>query len=783
MKHCTLLLILLLFATATQAKDGDYPYKNYPYKNPALPVDVRVQDLLGRMTLEEKIGQIRCTMAWPYAERMGKNARVTEKFETDIRDNHIGNLWATFRADPWTRRTLDSGLTPEMAARVSNEMQRFALQKTRLGIPLFLAEEAPHGHMAIGCTVFPTGLGLAATWDTALMREIGLCVGREVRSSGARLSLGPVVDLARDPRWSRMEETFGEDPTLTGHMASALVAGMAGPQVPESQRVMATLKHFVGYGTTEGGQNGAPSVVSHRDLEQNFMAPFRQAIDSGALGVMTSYSAIDCVPMTANGNLIGRVLRGKWGFQGLVISDLYAIDCMYSQHHTCASLQEAAIKALKAGVDIDLGGEAYATLADAVRTGKCPESLVDTTVAHVLRWKMRMRLFDHPYVDVKAARNVRTAADIALARRAARESVTLLKNDSRLLPLGRDVRVLVTGPNADTPYNQLGDYTAPQRRSDVRTILDGIKASLPAGQVTYVKGCGIRDTTQCDIDAAVAAARKADVIIACVGGSSARDFKTSYEETGAATAAAQTVSDMDCGEGMDRATLSLLGKQDELLRALKATGKPMVVIYVEGRTLDMRWAAENAGALLLAYYPGEAGGDGVADVIFGDYNPAGRLPVSVPRDVGQIPCYYNRKAPVWHDYTDMSAQPLYPFGYGLSYTTFSYGNLSVTKASDGGCDVAFDLTNTGDRDGEEVAQVYIHDLVASTVQPTEQLKEWRKVMLKAGETKHVSIHMPYDDFSIVNSGIQHVVEPGDFTIMVGPNAADLPLQSTFTIAK
>lgn len=741
-----------------------------------------LDNLLSKMTLEEKVGQLRCTLAWNYCERKGNDVVLTPLFEKEVLQEGVGNLWATFRADPWTQRSLDNGLGPKLSARAANKMQRVVREKTRLGIPLFFAEEAPHGHMAIGSTVFPTGFGMAATWDAPLMHRVGDAIRRQVRSYGAQISYGPVMDLSRDPRWSRVEESFGEDPVLTATMASAEVAGLSTWHSPEDPGTIATLKHFIGYGTTWGGQNGGPSAITERDMLQNFLPPFKQAIDSGALSIMTSYNSLDGVPSTGSHELLTDILRNSWKFHGIVVSDLYSIDVMYSQHHVAASLEDAAIMALKAGVDMDLGGLAYATLPHAVRSGHIPEALVDSAVARVLRCKYQMGLVADPYVDEKQAeKNVNTAADIALARQVAQESITLLENRNNTLPLGKNVHVALVGPNADNVYNMLGDYTAPQPEGNVATVLDGIRSKLPIGQVTYVKGCSIRDTTQNNIAEAVEAARNSDVVVACVGGSSARDFKTNYKSTGAAETDANTVSDMDSGEGFDRATLSLLGLQDKLLKALKATGKPLVVVYIEGRPLEKNWAAAHADALLTAYYPGQQGGNAIADVLFGDVNPSGRLPISVPRSVGQLPVYYNHPLPEPHDYVEMTARPLYAFGYGKSYTTFEYSRLTVNAISKDSVSVSFDVTNTGTRDGAEVVQLYLNDSVASVAQPVKQLRRFARVPLTKGQTKHITFTLHAADLAIINREKQRTVEPGWFNVMVGAASNDIRLRGKFQI--
>lgn len=751
------------------------------YRDASLPVAQRVSDLLQRMTLEEKVGQLRCLLGWPYYDRKGDRVTPSARFAPEVVDPHVGMLWATLRADPWTRKTLDNGLSPELSAKACNALQRDYLSHSRLYIPLFFAEEAPHGHMAIGATTFPTGIGVAATWQPELAREMGTVIGKEIRLQGAHISYGPVLDLSRDARWSRVEESMGEDPVLAARMGAAEVRGLGGGDLSKPYATLATLKHFIGYGTTEGGQNGNPSVLGERDLKQNFLRPFREAVDAGALSVMTSYNSIDGVPSTGNGALYDGVLRRDWHFKGFVVSDLYSIDGIYNTHHVAATLQQAAVMALQAGVDVDLGGNAYATLTDAARKGQVDTLLIDEACRRVLTMKMEMGLFEHPYVDVKAAREVHDAAARETALRVAEASVTLLKNNNNVLPLRRDMRVAVVGPNADNVYNMLGDYTAPQAEGKVTTLLQGVKNLIGESHVAYAKGCAIRDTTHSNIAEAVAAARQADAVIVAVGGSSARDFKTNYKETGAAEADDKSVSDMDCGEGFDRSTLGLLGRQQQLLEALKATGKPLIVVYIEGRPLNMNWAKAHADALLCAYYPGEAGGEALARVIFGEVNPAGRLPFSVPASEGQLPVYYNKRVPVPHNYVEGPATPAYAFGAGLSYTSFRYANMRVEPRGHHQYAVSLEVTNSGPRDGDEVVQLYLRHAVSSVSQPALQLCAFRRLTLKAGESRTVEFEIGEAELAIVGRQMQWAVEPGPVELMAGAASDDIRLRTLIQV--
>lgn len=753
------------------------------YKDPSLSIDIRLSDLLSRMTLEEKVGQLLCPLGWEMYEIHGSEVHPSGKFKQLIKERNAGMLWATYRADPWTKKTLANGLNPELAAKAGNALQKYVMENTRLGIPMFLAEEAPHGHMAIGATVFPTGIGMAATWSLELVKEVGQVIAKEIRSQGGHISYGPVLDLTRDPRWSRVEETFGEDPVLSGILGASMVDGLGGGNLSQKYATIATLKHFLAYAVPEGGQNGNYASVGIRDLHQNFLPPFRKAIDSGALSVMTSYNSIDGIPCTSNHYLLTQLLRNEWKFCGFVVSDLYSIEGIHESHFVALTKENAAIQSVTAGVDVDLGGDAYTNLCHAVQSGQMDKAVIDTAVCRVLRMKFEMGLFEHPYVDPKiAAKTVRRKEHIELARKIAQSSITLLKNENSILPLSKTInKVAVIGPNADNRYNMLGDYTAPQEDSNVKTVLDGILTKLSPFRVEYVRGCAIRDTTVNEIEQAIKAARRSEVVIVVVGGSSARDFKTSYKETGAAVAEEGSVSDMECGEGFDRASLSLLGRQQELLESLQKTGKPLIVVYIEGRPLEKNWASEYADALLTAYYPGQEGGNAIADVLFGDYNPSGRLPISVPRSVGQIPVYYNKKAPRNHDYVEVSSSPLYSFGYGMSYTTFEYSDLQVVQKSARCFEVSFKVKNTGKYDGEEVSQLYMRDEYASVVQPMKQLKHFERFHLKKGEEKKVTFVLTEEDFFLVNYTLKKVVESGNFHLMIGAASNDIRLQNVILV--
>ena len=721
----------------------------------------RVEALLSQMTLEEKCGQLSCPIGFNFYGKDGDSLWLSESYLGMMDTMPLGSCWAVLRADPWSRKTVETGLHPRESARLLNMMQRHAVENTRLGIPLLFCEETPHGHMAVGTTVFPTGIGQASTWNPELLEKMGEIMGREIRLQGAHIGYAPVLDIARDPRWSRVEETMGEDSYLSGVLGSAVVKGM-------QKHVCATLKHLAAYGIPQGGHNAATAEVGPNRLMTDYLPSFEKAIrEGGAKTVMTSYNTIDGVPCSANHWLLQEVLRNSWNFKGVVFSDLNAVNAIYATQHVATDPAEAAAMALKAGVDIDLGGYNYGGfLKEALQRGLVTEADIDRAVRHVLQLKFDLGLFENPYVDENLAETeVGTKENAQLAKQVALESAVLLKNDG-ILPFGEHInKVAVVGPNADNMYNQLGDYTAPQDPNHIVTMLEGIREKGRA-EVLYAKGCAIRDEADADIDEAVKTAQKADVVVLVVGGSSARDFKTSYEETGAAIVN-ESISDMDCGEGYDRSTLKLLGKQEELMQRIYATGKPVVTVYIQGRPLDMNLANEKSNAMLTLWYPGMEGGSALADILWGDYNPSGRLPISIPRSVGQIPVYYSQ--PATGDYVEESAKPLFPFGYGLSYTQFEYSDLQVETVSkmDTVCKVTCQVKNIGTRDGDEVVQLYVRDEVASIAPASKLLKGFKKVHINKGETKQVVFYLTERDLSVYSSEKGWNFEAGEFTVVVG----------------
>lgn len=759
-RHVLLIVFALILVGCSKSKTDE--------------IGTRVEALLNQMTIDEKIGQICCPIGINFYEKINDSTIVpSSSFKEYFDTLQCGGVWALNRADPWTQKTIETGLNERQSILIYNEMQRYAIENSRLGIPLYFAEECIHGFMAIGATAFPIGICQAATWDEELLYKVGDAVGLEAADRGAQFAYGPVIDITRDPRWSRVEESLGEDPYLSGTLGTAIMKGM-------QNHLASTLKHFSSFGVSEGGHHGSGTSAGRHEILADLNLNFEIAVENGAKSIMTSYNCIDGIPCTSNSWLLKDVLRDRWKFDGVVFSDLGSIWALCATHRTAKDQLDGAVQAINAGVDIDLGGSNYGKyLKEAVEKGLVSMETLDNAVRNVLKLKFEMGLFDNPYLPVPEGPMDYHVAHRELALQTAREGVVLLKNEG-VLPLSKDIsNIAVIGPNADNTYNQLGDYTSPQNPDDIITVLEGIQSHVsPSTTVNYVKGCSIRDTNDADFDAARKIAKQSDAIVLVVGGSSARDFKTSYRSTDTVLIDGH-VADMDCGEGYDRATLELSGLQDNLITELSKIGKPLVIIYIEGRPMLKNVAIDKGNAVLTTYYPGQEGGNAIADVIFGDYNPAGRLPMSQPRSVGQIPVYYSQ--PKQRDYIDCKSSPLFPFGYGLSYTEFEYNNLNINTNDPQNVVVSFDVTNIGKYDGDEVVQLYVRDEFAS-VAPTEKLlKGFKRIHLKRNETQTITFTLKQKDFSIINNNLEQIFEPGDFTIMVGASSEDIRLKQIINL--
>jgi beta-glucosidase len=754
--------------------------RNAPYRDAARPVDERVDDLVARMTLEEKVAQMLCIWQQKPAVLVDDQGRF-DRSKADARFGSGDGLGQVGRPSD-----AGGGLAARQMAELTNDIQRFFVEHSRLGIPVIFHEECLHGHAAQEGTSFPQPIGLGATFDVDLVERLYAMAAAEARARGTHQALTPVVDVAREPRWGRVEETFGEDPYLVARLGVAAVRGFQGDATFTGKtRVIATLKHYAAHGQPESGTNCAPVNVSLRVLRETFLSTFKAAVqEGGALSVMPSYNEIDGVPSHANRWLLQQVLREEWGFRGFTVSDYFAVRQLHespdaASHHVARNGKHAAALAVAAGVDIELPDpDCYPHLVDLVREGTIPESVIDDRVRPMLRAKFQLGLFDDPYVDpAEAERIVRDAAHRGLALEAARKTVTLLKNDGGVLPLDpRTVRTIaVIGPNADRVM--LGGYSGVPLHAS--TVLQGIRDRVPPGvEVVYHEGCAITvggswvqdavtaadpEANRRSIREAAALAAAADVVVLAIGDN---------EQTSREAWAANHLG--------DRPSLDLVGQQDELVDAIAATGRPIVALLFSGRPASARNVVEKAAAILELWYLGQETGRAVADVVFGDVCPGGKLPITIPRSAGHLPAYYNYKPSARRGYLFDSVDPLFAFGYGLSYTSFSFERLRLERDRMGigeSTRVLVDVTNTGPRRGDEVVQLYVRDLVSSVTRPVKELKGFRRIALGPGETATVAFDVTPEHLAFYDIDMVWRVEPGEFRLMVGPSSRDEDLQT------
>ncbi|MBC7217209.1 MAG: glycoside hydrolase family 3 C-terminal domain-containing protein [Candidatus Caldatribacterium sp.] len=732
---------------------------------------MNVCELLERMTLEEKVAQL-CAV---HANRLLEGKKFSEEKARALLGNGIGQI---------TRLFGNPDLEPEEAVVLGNEIQRFLKEKTRLGIPAMVHEECLSGLLSKKATVFPQAIGMASTFDPELVRKITASIREKMRALGAHQGLAPVLDIPRDPRWGRTEETFGEDPYLVSRMAVAYIQGLQGEDLKKG--IVATAKHFTAYGISEGGRNLGPAKVGERELREVFLFPFEAAVrEAKVRSVMNAYHEIDGIPCAASSFLLTKVLREEWGFEGIVVSDYEAVRMLYTFHRVAGNEKEAAVLALKAGIDVELpDADCFPHLVAAVREGLVSEEVLDEAVRRVLMLKKELGLLDGvPFASPESITLLDTPKDRELAREVARASLVLLKNDG-VLPLRKDLKsIAVLGPNAHNPVNLHGDYSYTTHVPSVLawkgkearfelvvptvTILEGIKAKVsPDTQVLYAKGCDLTTSSEEEMREALDAARNAEVVVAVLGEWSGL-FRQSLS-----------------GEGSDRTDLALPEVQRNFLKALWELGKPIVLVLVNGRPLELSWEYEHIPAILEAWYPGEEGGNAVADVLFGDYNPSGRLPISFPKVSGQVPVYYNRKPTSFSPYISVDAEPLFPFGHGLSYTTFAYRDLRINPEKVQGLEpvtVECTVENTGDREGEEVVQLYVRDRVASCVRPERELKGFVKVRLAPKEKKTVTFTLFPEQLAFSDAHMRLVVEPGVFEVMIGASSRDIRLSGSFEV--
>ncbi|MDG0813492.1 glycoside hydrolase family 3 N-terminal domain-containing protein [Cohnella rhizosphaerae] len=759
------------------------------YKDPSYSIEERTEDLLARMTLKEKVGQLNQHMyGWDAYRREGSSVQLTEAFKRQVAfGDGMGALYGLFRADPWSAVTYNNGIPTADSARVANELQRYVKEHTRLGIPVLLSEECPHGHQALDGTLLPVNLNIGSAWNPQLTERAYARIAAEIRARGAHLALVSTLDILQDPRWGRSEECYGEDPYLASQLTAAVVRGLQGARPEElsaPDKAAAVLKHLCAQGAGQGGHNAGPAAIGERELREIHLPAAKAGADAGAVGFMAAYNEIDGIPCHANEKLLTGILREEWGFDGIVMADGCAIDRLLalSEDH-----EEAAATALSAGVDLSLWDTAFTKLEAAVRQSKADEALIDRAVRRVLRLKFRLGLFENPYVDEGLPAAVVGAEETReLNLQLARESIVLLRNGEAgqqgVLPLdGSARRIAVIGPNADALYNQLGDYTSVQRGGTGTTVLQGIAKAAPAGtEIVYERGCGIRDGSREGIAAAVAAARGADIAVVAIGGSSARSFDEAFDSNGEAIVSAGQPSEMDCGEGVDLADLRMGGVQEELVRAIAATGTPVVAVVIQGRPHELSGLADHCAAILCAWYPGPEGGRAIGEIVFGKVNPSGKLPVSLPRSSAQLPVYYNQKNPGRsRPYVDMPAAALYPFGYGLSYTTFEYGPISLSRESvaaeeieaGGNVEVRLTVSNSGDLAGAETVQLYIQAGGSPITRRTWELKGFRKVWLEPGAEETVVFRLGKEELAIWDRSMTFAVAPCRLTVRAGGGSA------------
>ncbi|WP_328907923.1 glycoside hydrolase family 3 C-terminal domain-containing protein [Streptomyces sp. NBC_00234] len=754
------------------------------FRDPAAPVADRVRDLLARMTLTEKVGQVNQRMyGWDAYERTSSGHRLTEAFRTEVAAfGGMGALYGLQRADPWSGVTAATGIGASDGARVSDAVQRHVVENTRLGIPVLLVEEMPHGLQALDGTLLPVNLAVGATWNPELYEEAAALAAAQLRSRGGHVALVSALDLVRDPRWGRAEECFGEDPYLAARFTEALVRGVQGP--PEDRfgpdRAAVVLKHFAGQGATVGGRNSAATELGARELHEIHLEAALAGVRAGAAGVMAAYNEFDGIPCAANRELLTGILRERWGFTGLVMADGLAVDRLV---RLAGDPVAAGALALEAGTDLSLWDDCFPRLEQAVLGGLVDEGTLDTAVGRVLALKFRLGLFERPYTGERAP----APGPELLSERIARESVTLLAHDGETLPLtGRLGRIAVIGPNADSVPQQIGDYTAPQRPGTGISVLDGLRAAAPAGtDVTYARGSDLVGRDRSAVPEAVALAAGADVAVVVLGGSSARASGTHFDANGAAVITSGNPVEMTCGEGVDLAELGLPEGQSALLDAVAATGTPVVVVLIQGRPHALQDLSDRAGAVLSAWYPGPWGGRAVADVLFGTADPVGRLPVSVPRSAAQLPVFYNGKDHGYRGYVDQPALARHVFGHGLAYTSVEYGEPRLSRTSVAVAEFAGDalpgtaepllctveVRNTGDRSTRETVQLYVRRVVGGTSWPrVRELRGFARVVLEPGERAEVSFPVEERTLASVTRSWERAVEPGEFVIETGPSS-------------
>ena len=766
-------------ASYVKTKRGEMPFSEIPiYKNPLYLIHQRIEDLLSRMTLEEKIGQINmpCVYDSEFGKSIPSKTEAIKKLAEGKYYEYLGPAGGFFTL---ANTILQEGTLQQ--ADFFNELQKTAIEKTRLGIPLLQTEEGTHGLMCSGGTIFPEGLTIGSTWNMDLVKGIYLIAAREARAVGIHQLYTLVIEPNRDPRLGRNQEGYSEDPYFCSRIAEVIVKAVQGDDISAKDKTVAGLCHFPGQSEATGGMERGAMEISERKLREVFLPPWIAGIKkAGALGVMATYPQIDGIPAHGSEFLLTKILRNELGFEGLVMSEGSGLRTL-SYLGLAKNRKEEGEMAIKAGLDVGISfDDGYLkNMIESVKEGKVSMDLVDRAVKRVLELKFLLGLFENPYIDPEyALRVTHTDESKKVALNAAREGIVLLRNENKILPVKKHInRIAVIGPNADNKKNQLGDYTSKVVLQDVVTVLDGIKAKVsPDTSVEYVKGCDVIGNENNEIAKAVKIAEKADLAVVVLG---ENEWLTPNNQG-------------TNGEGYDVASLDLTGLQEDLLKAVYETGTPVILVLINGRPLSIRWAAEKIPAIVEAWLPGEMGGHAVADIIFGNYNPSGKLPITVPRHVGQLPMYYNYMPGKQHwintgwakAYTDIPASPLWEFGFGLSYTKFEYSNLQINPKETGAwgeIKVSADIQNTGEIMGDEVAQLYIRDVLSSVTVPVKELKGFKKIRLEPGEKKRVEFRLTHEDLALINRYLEQVVEPGTFEVMIGSSSQDIRLNGVLEI--
>lgn len=732
------------------------------YKNPKATVEERVNDLLSRMTLEEKIGQMNQFVGIEHIK--AAEATLTAEQLKNNTANAFYPGFSTTDLENLTKKGLVGSFLHVLTIQEANYLQSLAMQ-SRLKIPVIFGIDAIHGNAnAPDNTVYPTNIGLASSFDPEMAYKIARQTAKEMRAMNMHWTFNPNVEVARDPRWGRVGETFGEDPYLVSQMGIQTVKGYQGDLNSEND-VLACIKHFVAGSEPINGTNGSPADLSERTLREVFFPPFKAGVDAGAMSLMMSHNELNGIPCHSNEWLMTDVLRKEWGFKGFIVSDWMDIEHLYDLHATAENLKEAFYQSIMAGMDMHMHGIHWNELVlELVKEGRIPESRIDESVRKILTIKFCLGLFEHPFADEKTTMKVRLSPEHRqTALEAARNSIVLLKNDG-LLPLSEKYKnVLVTGINAND-MNILGDWSAVQKDENVITVLEGLKMVSPNTHFEFVdQGWDPRNMSPEKVNEAAEKAKSADLNIVVAGEYMMRFRWT--ERTG--------------GEDTDRSDIDLVGLQNELIEKVAASGKPTILILITGRPLGVEKAVEKVNALVQAWEPGMYGGEAIAEILYGKINPSAKLPITIPRSVGQIQMIYNHKpSQYFHPYVITSSEPLYPFGYGLSYTNYKYDNLQLSdkEISKGeNLEVSVDVTNTGKMDGTEIVQLYLRDKFSSVTRPVKELKDFSRVTLKAGETKTVHFTISPEKLTFLDKNLKPVIESGEFIVMVGSSSQDKDL--------